>query len=400
MGLVVAAGLSSAASAQELRTSVLVSGGASVESNPYNEINAGGENIALTTSIEPTARWRGELSTIDLSGLISLRQFTRTYGLESSYAANGSISTRASERLTVSSNVGFNSTQGGFNNFARRDLQLGAPTVEPVPGQALPDPVLIDPTILGRKTRTNAFNMGTGASFLVNTYSSLSLNVSGRALRFDGPRFGDFNNVTGQASYSHQLSEMTSIGATASVSRADYLRTPIGDSRTTSLQGTFDHRIGSNWTFNGSAGIAFTRIAQLPGFPDTKFDSLTAQVGFCRKAELSRVCLNASRSPEPSAEGNVRVTNVVQMDYSLRLSERENVTLSGSYAKTERGRGLVSAIPSVEFVSGAIRYDRQLRNNLTFYTAANASTIDSFGTSRRSNFGVNAGLQYRFGALQ
>lgn len=399
IGLAVLAGVSSAAGAQQTQTAVLVSTGASVETNPYNTVNAGGESIAGTLEIRPLLRTRTELSTIDLSGSASFRQFVRRFGLEDNYSLNGLISTRVSERITLNSNAGFIYNEGGYNDFARRDLQLNNPA--PVmPGSGLPDPSLIDVTLLGQRTRTKAFDFGVGADVRLNTYSTLSLNTSGRATRYKAVGFGDFNTISGRASYSHQLSETTSIGAVGSVSKTDYLRARVGDARTYSIQGSLDRRLGTNWTFWGSAGIAFTRIDQLAGQPDVDFQSLTAELRFCRNGEFSRFCLAGSRSPEPSANGNIRVTNVLQGDYSLRVSERENVTFSGSYARTGRGRGVAAALPGVDLVSGAVRYDNQLRDNLTFYASTNFSKIYTSIDSRRANFGVNAGLQFRFGALQ
>lgn len=403
LGLAVLAGVSSAAGAQDVQTAVLVSTGASVETNPYNTLNSGGANIAATAEIRPLLRWRGERSTIDMTGAAQFRQFFQRYGLEDNYLVNGGISTRVTERLTLRSNASFNYNLGGFNDFNRPGLTLGVPTIPPIPGTGtgLPDPAIIDPTLLGVRTRTKSINFGVGANTQLGTYSALSMDVTGQLMRFDQFGFGNFNSVGGQASYTHQLSEGTSVGVIGSVSRVDYRGTPVGDALTTSVRGSLDRRIGANWTLSGSAGLAVTRIEQLPGQPDTKFNSLTANVSFCNQGERGRLCIAGSRAPEPSAAGNVRVNNSLQADYSYRLTERENVTVSGSYAHTGRGRGFNAALfPAVDFVSTAVRYDNQIRDNLTFYTTANMSKIYSSIAPRQANFGVSAGVQYRFGALQ
>lgn len=401
LGLAVLACVASAASAQETQTSVTVSTGASVETNPYNTLNSGGASIAATASIRPSMRWRGEFSTIELGGLASFRQFTKRYGLEDNYSLDGSISTRVAERLTLRSNASFSYNQGGFNDFGRPGLLPGglpANPSDPNPNP-LPNPAVIDPTVLGQRVRTTAFDLGVGGTAQLNAYSSLSLDVSGRGNRFRQIGFGDFNTVTGRASYQYQLSELTSIGLIGSVSRTDYLGTTVGDALTTSIMGSLDRRLNANWTLTGSAGLAITRIDQLPGLPDEKFNSLTAALSFCNQGERGRFCVNGSRAPEPSAFGNVRVNNSLAADYSYRVTERESVTVSGSYAHTGSGRGLVSALPAVDFVSGAIRYDNQFRNNLSIYAATNFSKFYSSDFPRKANFGVNAGVQYRFGAM-
>lgn len=403
VGLAVLAGMATAVGAQGPQTSVTVSTGASVETNPYNEIDSGGASVAATAEIRPLARWRSELSTIDLSGLATFRQFARRYGLEDNYGANANITTRLSEQFTVWSSGGFNYTQGGFNNFGRRGLLPSNPIVAtpgPEPVLPLPDPSVIDVAVLGQQMRTTLFNVGFGGSARLGAFSSVSFSTYGNASRFKDSRFGEFNSVGGQVSYNHQLNESLSVGVIANGSRTDYLRTRVGDARTVSLMGSVNYRLGERWSLSGSAGLANTRSQQPLGFPDSKFSSLTAQLGFCRQGEYGRLCFTGSRSPQPSAFGDVRVNNSVQADYSHRLSERETVTVSGSYAHTGRGRGIVQSQPAQTFVSGALRYDKQLRERLTFFTATNFSKITSSDFPRGANFGVNAGLQYRFGAFQ
>lgn len=400
IGLAVLAGVSSAAGAQTTQTAVFVSTGASVETNPYNSVNTSGESIAATAEIRPLMRWRSETTTLDLRGLAQFRQFVRRFGLEDNYGLDGEIFSRVSDRVTLRSNAGFAYNEGGFNDFARPGLLPGLPII-PTPGTPnLPDPTAIDVSVLGQRTRTKAFNIGAGASTQLNAYSSLSLDLSGRTNRFRQVGFGDFNTVSGQLSYSHQLSETTSAGLIGSLSHTDYRGTRVGDARTTSIMGSLDRRFGASWTLSGSAGLAITRSKQLAGMPDDKFDAFTAQLRFCNQGERSRFCVSGNRSPEPSANGNVRLNNTIQSDYTRRIAERETITLSGSYAHTGRGRGVAMTLPAVEFVSAAARYDNQIRNNLTFYTSTNYSQVYSSLAPRRANFGVNAGLQFRFGALQ
>ena len=398
IGLAVVAGLSSAAGAQEVQTAVFASTGVTVETNPYNEANPGGDSIALTADLRPSARWRSELTTIDLGAVASFRQFTRRYGLEDNYGLNGNVVTRVSDRVSIRSNADFSYNQSGFNNFARSGLLSNLPT-NPTENPFI-DPTLIDPTVLGRQTRITAFNMGTGASAQLNAYSSLSLDLTGRMNRFRQLGFGDFNNIGAQLSYSHQLSELTSVGVVGSISKSDYLGVRTGDARTYSVQGSLDRRFGERWKLSASAGMSSTRSHQLLGLPDVKFDAFTARLSFCYSGEFDRLCLNGSRSPEPSAAGEVRVNNTVQADYTRRLTARESITLTGSYARTGGSQGFTAALPPVSFVTGSVRYENQLREKISFFATANTSKINSSFASRNANYGVSAGLNFRFGALQ
>lgn len=399
LGLVVLAGMSSAAGAQGTQASVSVSTGASVETNPYNTPGVDNASIAATAEVRPSILWTGERTTASLNGSAEFRQFVERYGLEDNYSLGGNISTQVSERISVYSSAGISYAQGGFNNFSRLTPLPGNPT-NPDIGPVIPDPSIIDVSVLGQRTRTTAFDFSTGANAQVSAYSTLSLGVSGRANRYQQAGFGDFNTISGQSSYSHQISEATSIGVSGTISRTDYLGTPVGDARTTSLSGTFNRRLGDRWTLFVSAGLSRTRIDQLPGTPDSKFDAFTTQLNFCNQGERGRLCVSGSRSPEPSANGNVRVNTTFGADYSLRVSERETVSLSGSYARTGQGQGIAAALPGVDFASAALRYENRLRDNLSFYAGTNMSKIFQSGGSNGTNFGVNIGLQYSFGVLR
>lgn len=402
LGLAVLAGMSSAAGAQETQASLSVSTGASVETNPYNTAGNNDASIAATFDVRPSVQWRSEQTTANLSGNAQFRQFTSRYGLEDNYSIGGNISTRVSERLTVFSNAGLSYSQGGFDNFGRSGLYPGVPII-PENDPALPvvvDPAIIDVSLLGRRTRTTALDFGLGANAQVSAYSTLSLTASGRTSEYRQSGLGNFATISGSAAYSHQLSDTTSIGLSGGLNRTDYRNTRVGDARTSSLSGTYDRRLGEAFSLFLSAGIARTRIDQPIGLPTSKFSSLTASARLCKRGELDSLCIAGSRSPQPSAIGNVRVNNTITGDYSRRLSERESISLNGSYARTGRGRGIAGALPGNDFASAALRYDNRLRDNLTFYAGTNFSKIYGSSSRNGNNYGVNIGLQYSFGVLR
>jgi hypothetical protein len=97
----------------------------------------------------------------------------------------------------------------------------------------------------------------------------------------------------------------------------------------------------------------------------------------------------------------VRVSSTITGDYSIRLSDRERVSLSGSYAKTGRSRDLsLGAQPALDFVAASARYDNQINNKLTAFITANVSKTYSSLLRRKANVGIAMGLQYSFGARQ
>lgn len=400
IGLAVMAGAANTAGAQETRTGLLVSTGASVESNPYSSVNTKGAQFAITADLQPQLQTRNERTTIDLRGLAQFRQFFRRFGLEDNYSLDADLASRVNDRVTVRTNTAFSYNQGGYG-FGRPALAPNIPATFD-PEVTLPDPLtgLTDVAILGTRTRVQSLNGGVGADAKLSAYSVLSLDLTGRSMRFKGGGFGDYNTIGAELRYTRELSEFTSLGLISNISRTDYLDTRVGDARTLSILGTLDKRLGSEWTLSASGGLAFTRIDQLLGQPDTDFNSFTARLRFCREAQYSRFCLNGSRSPEPSANGSVRVSNAVEANYWMRLTDRDSFSLSGSFSRTGKARGIVTALPALKFVSASGRYDRQLNQKLTGFVSASFSKIYTPIAPRRANLGVNAGVQFRFGALQ
>lgn len=401
IGLAVLAGLATAAGAQETQSGVLVSAGTSVESNPYNEVDADGVGVAATAEIRPFLRIRDATSQINLTGSAQFRQFFNDYGLEHSYGLGADLSTRQSERVTIRASAGFNSSDGGYSNFGRPGLSPGDATIpiSELPPQYI-DPQYVDVSLLGSRSRINSLNFGAGVDTVINAYSSVSADMYGQISRFKSAGLGDFNTVGGRLAYSHKLSELTSVGLIGSVSYSDYLRSRVGDAWVYTLMASVDRRLGANWTASASGGVAFTRSERGLGLPDSTFTSLTAQVRLCRQGEFSQFCLSGGRSPQPTALGGVRVSNQLAASYSHRLSETERISLDGSYSRTGRSRNLLNVEPAISFYSAGVRYDKTLSQRLTGFASASFSKIDDQFSSRRANLGANLGVQYRFGALQ
>jgi hypothetical protein len=97
----------------------------------------------------------------------------------------------------------------------------------------------------------------------------------------------------------------------------------------------------------------------------------------------------------------VRVSSTINGDYSIRVSERERISLSGSYAKTGRSRDpSTGAQPAIDFVAASARYDNRFGDKLTGFVSTSFSKSWSPLIRREANVGVAVGLQYSFGAGQ
>lgn len=411
-GLTVVTGMSAAAGAQQARTGLLVSTGISAESNPFSGQNANG-SLAATAEVQPQATFSGENTSISLSGTAQFRRFFRRYGLEDNYSGNASLSTRASERLSLHASLGISYNEGGFNNYGRPGLSplfaTGSGLLETTVGNALPAvsltevslsdqlPLLTDVTVFGLRTRTKSFQSSAGFDARVTGNSRLSGDVNLSASRFKTALLNEYDGAGGELRYARDLNELTSVGVIGSVNLVNYRGTRSGDTVTKSALLSFDRRFGSGWAVSLGAGASFSDVRQLAGQPNASFTSLNVRGRFCRQGQYSSICVSAQRSPQPSANGNVRVSNTIGADYSLRVSERARISLSGAYARTGGWRGTTLSLPAADLATGSARYDVQIRQRTTFFLSGSASRVVSSVASRSANLGLAAGLQFRFG---
>lgn len=406
-GLAALAAIPCAASAQTVETGVTVSGGLSAETNPYNDID-GRSSAAATAEVRPSLRYRDEYMTVDVNALAQFRQFFRDYGLEDNYGVDANLVSRQSEQVTLRGSAAYSYTEGGFGGFGRPSTGAGAPVVIG-PDFTLPDtsPLLTDVTILGQRTRVSSSQVGLGVDARLSPRSQVSLDGYARTMRFDetttagiGP-FSDYNAVTGEAQYRRTLNEFTSAGIIGSYSHSDFLGTRIGDSDVVSALLSLDTRVGARWTVTGAVGASFTSLQQAAGQPDVNFTSLNVRLRACSVGEVSQFCLNAQRSPQPAANGDVRISDSIGADYQRQLDDKQQITLAVNYARTGRGRLLTTqAQPALDFVSASARYDYRFAKNMTFFTSASYAKIYGATIPRRGNAGAAVGIQASFGALR
>lgn len=399
-------GAPAVANAQDIQTSAFASIGGSAETNPYNDANPGGAAVAATAEIRPSVRVRDELTTIEINAMAQFRQFLRRYGLEDNYSISAAIVRRQTDQLTLRANSFFSYNQGGFNGFGRPSLTTPDPIVV-TPDPAVPGPVidpliaLSDVNILGVRTRTTSYGAGLGGDVTMGPYSSLSIDLDTRAMRFSTNGLDDYNSLHGEARWTYQVAEGVSAGLIGGYGKTNYLELAQGDAGTADILASLDAKLGARWTASVSVGGSFTTIDGRGGRPDVHYSSISTRARFCWQGEFSQFCLGGQRSPQPTANGNVRVSTTINGDYSIRVSERERISLSGSYAKTGRSRDLtIGAQPAIDFVAASARYDNQINNKLSAFVNANLSKTYSSLLRRKANVGIAIGLQYSFGAGQ
>lgn len=424
LGAAAAAVAPGAAAAQQVQTGMIVSAGVDAESNPYSSTTDDKAAVAATAELRPRVRITDARTVIDISAGAQFRQFVSRYGLEDSYNVNANAASRVTERLTVRTSGFFSSTESGFNGLNRPALSAYVPTFATGAGGGAivsPEPVgtpdllvsttpnllvdtplgtLTDVTVLGQRTRVKAWGSGLGFDARLSDRTNLSTDFNAQAERFSRLGLGDFDSYNGEAQFSRGLTELTSVGVIGGFGLTDYLGGRVGDARNAFGLLSLDRRFSARWSLSASVGASYTSIHQRLGQPDTHFTALNVRGQFCWQDSLQRLCLTANRSPQPSANGNVRVADALGVDFSRRLSERERLTITASYNRTGPGRGVAANLGAITFAGATARYDKQLTDRATLFTSASINQIYGGLASRRPNVGAAAGVQFRLGALR
>lgn len=403
------AGVPGVAYAQDVQTSLVASVGGSADTNPYSQQTTDGAGIAATAELRPSITARDELTTVNLSGYAQFRQFFRQYGLEDNYGGNADIVRRQADWLTLRGSASIAYIESGFNGFSRFGASpagpggtIPDPSLPTPPGSPLnPLPGLTDVSLIGQRTRFTSIGSGIGADMRLGAKSNASVDLRSSAMRYALTGLNDYNSYTGELHLNHTLGELLSVGVIGTLTKTNYIDLGQGDARTAEGLLSLDRRLGERWTLNVALGASFTKIDGRGGRPDTNFSAISTRLKFCWQGQYSNLCLGGSRSPQPAADGNVRVSTTVTADYSVRVSDRERVSVSGSYAKTGRGREIgLGAQPPVDYLSGSARYDNQLNKKLSAFVSANVSKIYTPQVRREPNVGIAVGLQVRIGTGQ
>ena len=373
----------------EPTVSVDLSGGVHYSTNPFLVTGSDLGAVVSTVSVTPRIEQRSARSSLSASGSVSYVQYSHRYSDSVDYSAGIDYTRALTPRLNLRTSADY--TNSGSGNSFRPDI------VDP---NALPSilPPSGDITLLGSQVRRSSFRGAAGLSFSPTPRSSWTLDVNGSIERIpDNALFGlanqgDFSSIGQTFGYSRQLDEKTRVGASIGVSRIDYQRTALGDSRVISPGVNVSTRIGVRWEVSGGVGMTFVR--QTTSIGTLNSNNLSFNASLCRNEDRFAICANASRNVAPSAFGFTRKTTSVGASYNYRLTTRDSLNFSGNYERSDELDGF--GLSNVEYYSGSAQYRREFRNRLSLTVDGSFSRAAYSGT--RSEARVGVGVAYRLGS--
>ena len=372
----------------ETRTSMVVAGDGSVESNPYAVSTGSSATASVGAQVDPKIAIVTATSTLALHGTARVQQYTSRYGTEVSGGAAADYVQHLSDHTTLNAAVGYHTSLSGV----RDQLSL---RIDPTDTTTPPDLVLIDPSLIGQRLRNQSLNASAGLSFMTSARDTLSLSSGYNQSWVKGTAGNDFRFITGQANFSHVLSAHSSVNASVSYGSSHYFNTASGDSTTISPQVGISTVLGARMMLLLQGGATFVRINQGNG-TKRNVTAFSGQVNLCRHGEYDDFCLAASRAAQPTLFGGMRNLTRLSFDYSRKLSERNRLSLQADYSRGD-GSYLPSSTSLASLVGGSASFSRQFNRRFSGFVTAGAQKAYDTNTQRPVNAFGRIGLRYLFG---
>lgn len=393
---------SGALAAQASESGVDVSVSASASSNPYVTAQDTAWVGVGDAEARPWIRWKTERDSIELRGLAKARAFTERYDVESTFGGSLDVNSRLSP-LTMaygSASVYTTNRRTPFGSLAARP-GLSDP-VNPLPTDSpITDPVIFLPdediALLGQVGRTTTVSAGAGLSHQQSARTSLGFNVGYNRLFVSGSGQGvGYENTNAGVTYTRQVDQRTSIGASAS---ASYSRYEENRPSATSL-GFFlnaSRQVDRYWSLTASAGISASDAEANGIFPGYSSISPAGSIGICYTPVGERLCLNYSRSQQPSSLGEVRSSDSASLGYSKTLSDRRRIDVTIGYSRSASDGFSQSQFQDIELLSSRTTFSQTISDRLEGYVFGSASRSYGGFLSREPSIEFGVGIRLRLG---
>lgn len=368
--------------------SLVLTASAGFDSNPFlgNMDDASAASIRL--QLVPTISRSTERNTFRLSGRAEHIEYLANYRSLQNYGVDLATSHKATQRLEIDAGLLFSSNvlaTNVANPFLVDDLSTGVP---------LP-PTGNDITILGQGQRRMQFGANAGFTYILTERDQLRWALTGRADRFKEAGLTESNFLAQQLQYSRQLDEELSIGAVIDANLIDFVGSTGDKARTISPQLQVRAALTPRIEVTGSVGIAITQ-REFGGLEETT-TAFAGNLSLCNRLDRSNFCITGSRQVLPAAIGGALLQTTAGISYSLRISERDTLQLSGNYARASQPVTNVVGPSDFESINGFVRYERQLDERLRLFVSTGYLNTSGNLPAEATNFQALIGITFNLG---
>jgi hypothetical protein len=370
-----------------------VSVGGTAASNPYLVAGDDTGAVGANATIRPYVTLTDDDDTVTFDGTLNLESFFDDHGTDVSAQVGASAERRLDERTTVSGDIGYRSSESAARRF------YNGPDLSNLEPGEFPDNTVVDPTLGSIDGRTSTLDVNVSLTQAVSSNAQIVLTSGLGLTRVSESSSGqDYRNTSTALSYSQRLNERTSLTLSINAGYADYFNRQAGDGLfSTALVGA-NHQLTETMYGSVQVGLSYAGVKSI--FGETE-DIITwaANANLCDGLARGTLCVNGSRSAQPTSLGGVTMVTAVGVSYAREFGSAGHASFNASYSKS----GISDSSPillgrrksEVASVSGTYRH--LLGERLSaFITPSYAANDDEF-IGKEENYQVLVGISYHFG---
>ena len=373
----------------ETRTTLDVSAGMREATNPYLVSGKSTDSTVASFEAKPSIEVKDDVSTFTFNGAARLDQYFRRYGTDFSGRADVAYDRHISELTHVRISGGFASTMGGSRDLVQSVIGTSTgPVINPNS----------DVTAAGSQFRQ--YDYGADLRLFSNLSSHDIVELGGAVHLYDaGSSLAQpYREFIADATYRRAFSELLTVGPKVSYTNIDYRNLPAagGEVITPALAATY--KFSETLSLSASAGASIASLRQ-PTLGLIHTTNFVGDLSLCDTRENSETCLRVSRSVGATSAGGVMIGTSVDAQQSWKLSDRDSLKLSASYARSDQQVASV-AIPGVQgdqIALASATYTRQLSERLFLDLSPQFEKLWGQVIPHDANFAVLASFRYRFG---
>jgi hypothetical protein len=380
--------------AAETVAGVDVSVGGVAASNPY--LVTGGDTgaVGVNASIRPFVIATEDATTVTIDGDLMLEDFFDQYGTDESARVGASIVHLLNERTTVTAGVSFLSSESGARRY------YGGPDLGGLEPGEFPDFEPIDPTLGNISGRTTRLDVDASLSQAVSPNGVIDLTMGLGLTRVETAFAQDYRDSETALSYSHRLNERTSLRFTADVGYADYFDRRAGDGLFATTLAGVDHQLSETMYGSLQVGLSYSDIKVLPSGREN-IVSWAARFNLCDALARGTLCINASRSAEPTSLGGITMVSAIGLNFGRTVGVDGYASFTASYSKSGMSDSPVllgRRKSEVAYVDGT--YTHRLGERVSAYVTPSFTANEDQIAGKEENYQVVLGITYRFGSLR
>jgi hypothetical protein len=370
-----------------------VSLGGTVASNPYLLTRDDTGSVGVNGTIRPFVIATEDATTVRLEGILLIENFD-DYGTDESAEVSASILHNLNERTTVSADVGFRSSEAGARRF------YGGGNLDNLQPGEFPDYGPIDPTLGNVSGRSSRLDVNAGLRQAVSARGTVDLSMGIGLTRVEGAFGQDYRDSRTAFSYAQTISERTSVRFSADVGYADYFDRRAGDGLfATTLVGA-DHQLSESMYGSFQLGVSYADVKSALGGRED-LTSWAADLKLCDALARGNLCLNASRSAQPTSLGGITMVSAIGADYSRAIGIDGHASFTATYSKSGLSDSPVllgRRKSEIAYVAGT--YNHRLGDRVSAYVTPSFTANEDQFAGNAENYQVEVGITYRFGTLR